>query len=222
MSGPGVGTMGIEPIADPRANPATEIGDEPKIMERTWGLDARVDASVSFEEYEYWAKIERADEMERNRQYIEKRGPLTVSKVLKNRFSHGIHSEQKKEREDAARRLQEASEGSEKDAAQARHTELTVTDEEWRVAARALKTTSWGTLFFLITTDILGWGSCPYVGIPQRSIGPIHADHLDLPSPLSATGPAPRFTSSSPWLLVLVVTSCGASTWSWTRADIQF
>jgi hypothetical protein len=38
---------------------------------------------------------------------------------------------------------------------------VSVTEEEWKTAARALKTTSWGTVFFLITTDILGWGSCP-------------------------------------------------------------
>lgn len=160
------GNLGIEPIADPRINPVTEVGaeeDDAKIMQRTWGLDARVDSSVTFEEYVYWGKIERADEEERNRLYVEKRGPLTISKVLKNRFSQGVHHQKKKELEAASRQVQEAKDGDEKEIAAARRSELTVTDEEWKVAARALKTTSWGTVFFLITTDILGWSSCPYV-----------------------------------------------------------
>ncbi|KAI7192521.1 amino acid transporter-like protein [Hortaea werneckii] len=38
-----------------------------------------------------------------------------------------------------------------------------VTDEEWRTAARALRTASWSTIFYLVTTDILGWSSCPFV-----------------------------------------------------------
>lgn len=158
------GPMGIEPIADPRANPVTEIEEDmPQIMERTWGLEARVDPTVTFEEYAYWAEIERAEEHERNRQYIEKRGPRTVGGIIKGRFSQGIHHEEQKEREKAARAVQEASDGDQKDAAVAQHNDLLVTDEEWKIAARALKTTSWGTLFFLITTDILGWATCPYV-----------------------------------------------------------
>ncbi|KAJ5623814.1 hypothetical protein N7510_000123 [Penicillium lagena] len=154
------GAMAIEPIADPRANPATndEIV-EGKIMERNWGLEARVDSTVTFEEFAYWAEIERADEQERNRQYVEKRGPMSVAKMLKGRFSHGIHHEEQKEREKAA---QESSDGDHKGPAVVQQTDLTVTDEEWKTAARALKTASWGTVFFLITTDILGWSSCPY------------------------------------------------------------
>ncbi|KAJ5820512.1 hypothetical protein N7474_006103 [Penicillium riverlandense] len=154
------GAMAIEPIADPRANPETnDEVVEGKIMERNWGLEARVDSTVTFEEYAYWAEIERADEMERNRLYVEKRGPMSAAKMLKDRFSHGIHHEEQKEREKAA---QGSSDGDQKDPAVIQQNDLTVTEEEWKTAARALKTASWGTIFFLITTDILGWGSCPY------------------------------------------------------------
>jgi len=159
------GAMAIEPIADPRANPETDDKVvEGKIMERTWGLEARVDSTVTFEEFAYWAEIERADEMERNRLYLEKRGPLSAAQVLKDRFSHGIHHEEKKERERAA---QEASDSDQKNTAVVQQSDVTVTEEEWKTAARALKTASWGTIFFLITTDILGWGSCPYVEHPS-------------------------------------------------------
>lgn len=153
--------MAIEPISDPRANPETEDAIvEGKIMERNWGLDARVDSTVTFEEFAYWAEIERADEQERNRLYAEKRGPMSFVKVVKGRFSHGIHHEEQKEREKAAQR---SSEGEQKGQAVIQQNDMTVTEEEWKTAARALKTASWGTVFFLITTDILGWSSCPYV-----------------------------------------------------------
>jgi hypothetical protein len=37
----------------------------------------------------------------------------------------------------------------------------TVTDLEWRQASRAARTASWGSIFFLITTDILGPSGAP-------------------------------------------------------------
>ena len=36
-------------------------------------------------------------------------------------------------------------------------------DAEWRTAARALRTAGWGTIFYLVTTDILGWSGAPFV-----------------------------------------------------------
>jgi hypothetical protein len=164
-------TAYIEPIADPRPHVADPEANE--IYQRNWGLTARCDPSVSFEEYVYWAKIERAEENEANRIYIEERGPLTISKVLKGRFSKGIHHENKKKAERAEKLALEhaAADGSGADekggviaAAEPSATALAhgaVSDEEWKVAARALKTASWGTVFFLITTDILGWSTTP-------------------------------------------------------------
>ncbi len=148
------GSMAVEPIADPRLHhdAEDEMQQKPEIMERTWGLEARVDPTVTFEEFAYWAKIERADEIENNRQYVEKRGPLTAAKVFKQRFSKGVHHEKKKEGEKAER---------DNNGGLTTHHDMEVTDEEWKTAARALRTASWGTVFFLITTDILGWGSCP-------------------------------------------------------------
>ncbi|KAJ5197843.1 transmembrane amino acid transporter [Penicillium cinerascens] len=152
--------MTIEPVIDSRSNP--EKDDElanGKIMERTWGLEARVDPTVTFEEYTYWAEIERMDEVARNRQYVEKNGPVTLKSVLKGRFSHGIHHEERKEREKAEGETSGDDKGG---AVVVQANDLAVTEEEWKTAARALKTASWGTVFFLITTDILGWGSTPY------------------------------------------------------------
>jgi hypothetical protein len=155
-------TAGIEPIADPRTENLDP--DAEKIHQKLWGLNARVQAGITFEEYVYWAKIERAEELETNREYVADRGPLTVAKVVKGRFSKGIHHDNKKKKKDQ-RALQDLTEGSaayEKgnhDVTATRRS--SVSDEEWKQAARALRTTSWGTIFYLITTDILGWGSTP-------------------------------------------------------------
>jgi hypothetical protein len=159
-------TAGIEPVAIPAEY---DLG-EGEIAERPWGLSARVDPTVTFEEYVYWAKIERADELEANRLYVEERGPMTVSKVLKNRFSKGVHEDQKKTEAAARAAVTEDSTGSgsekiiDEKGVVANASALSTpqeNQEEWRVAARALRTASWGTIFYLITTDILGWSSTP-------------------------------------------------------------
>ncbi|KAJ5707678.1 hypothetical protein N7488_007479 [Penicillium malachiteum] len=134
--------------------------------ERVYGLAARCDPTVSFEEYRHWAKIEREEEEEMNRVYMEERGTLTFAKVIKNRFSKGVHHENKKkeQRAIAAAAAQTSSEGEDsvKKVAETTITAASL-DPEWKTAARALRTASWGTIFFLITTDILGWSSCPFV-----------------------------------------------------------
>jgi hypothetical protein len=159
----------IEPLADPREVQITDA-EKPDIYQRTWGLQARVDGTVTFEEYVHWAKIERAEENEANRVYKEIRGPLSVSRVIKGRFSKGIHYEEKKRKEEAVLAAARAARGggsdSEKDKSDtavvaAASPEGAVSEEEWRTASRALRTASWGTMFYLITTDILGWSSTP-------------------------------------------------------------
>lgn len=142
---------------------APEVGGNgtPNIYYReNWGLAARVDPSVTFEEYVYWAKIERDLERESNQKYMEKRGPASLLSLFKDRFSKGIHHEAKKEaeREAATRTEQEGEKGV---VASSGSSSAVVHEEEWRIAARALRTSGWGTVFYLITTDILGWGSTP-------------------------------------------------------------
>lgn len=159
-------TGGIEPVA---FEPHMLEKDKPdnEILERSWGLRARVDPSVTFEEYVYWAKIERAEEWENNKQYIAERGPVSVGKVITGRFSKGVHHDNKKKLDAAAARSQELQQVAEttdsKEAPRARQASVTAQDEEWKTASRALRTASWGTIFYLITTDILGWSNCPFV-----------------------------------------------------------
>jgi hypothetical protein len=94
---------------------------------------------------------------------------LSIGKVFTGRFSKGVHIERKEKAEKAARELAASgvvtgSEGDEKGEKGGEVTTIrpgAVTPEEWKTAARALRTSSWGTIFFLITTDILGWSTTP-------------------------------------------------------------
>lgn len=153
---------GIEPAAlNAEGGGDPQLVEKPlEIHQRVWGLQARVDESVPFEEYVYWAKIEREEEREANRVYIEERGPLTVGKVLKNRFSKGIHHDNKKKA--AAAQAAGVDAGVDKAVVVSSSSDsMSVSPEEWKTSARALRTASWGTVFYLITTDILGWSSTP-------------------------------------------------------------
>lgn len=159
----------IEPVAAPPPQ-AAHAEEKLEIRQRVWGLDARTDDTVTFQEYSYWAEIEREEEREAERKFRELEGPWTFKKMIMNRFSKGVHHDTKK-REDEQRRIDgavvslEKTSSTEKGGDQVVQSELpsdlTVTEEEWKTAARALRTASWGSIFFLITTDILGWSSCP-------------------------------------------------------------
>jgi hypothetical protein len=154
-----------DPIA--RANSVIEekhpglIDQIPEIRERTWGLAARGDHTVSWEEYRHWADIEREIEREENRRYKEIRGPLTAKSIITDRFSKGGN----KHAEDQRRASIDAVAGVDPNATitgnENKEDIMRVTDAEWRQAARALRTAGWGTIFYLVTTDILGWSSAP-------------------------------------------------------------
>ncbi len=173
---------------------------------REYGINYRVDPTVSFAEFRYWAKVEREEEREAERLYLERRGPMTLKKAIKGRFSKGIHHENEKmDQQDAARAGPSTEEkgGSEHTGIAGRFkgmfgkssgsagehenhgdnvltapasnevktatsvargdSSATSLDEEWKTAARALRTAGWSSIFFLVTTDILGWSSTPYV-----------------------------------------------------------
>ncbi|KAI1866753.1 uncharacterized protein JN550_007606 [Neoarthrinium moseri] len=121
---------------------------------------------VSFEEYMYYAAITRAEEKEANKRFIEARGRWTFRSILKAIFSKGEGaaitdsptSAQEKAEENAAAR------GS----IQGRY-QISVAQE--KTASRAMRTASWGAIFYLITTDILGPTSAPWA-FAQLGYGP--------------------------------------------------
>lgn len=146
-------------------------GGHTGIRERQWGMEARFDRSVTLEEYMYWAKVEREMEEEEHRQYqasVKSQGRFGAlkgywSNSLKNKDAIGGTSAHT-----GAEPVHEKHSDSDGNVA---NTDVTPVgpsathdfDAEWRKAARALRTSGWVTIFYLITTDILGWGQTPYV-----------------------------------------------------------
>lgn len=140
------------------------------IRERLWGLHARLDPSVTFEEYTYWAKLERDLEREEKRLEIAARGSgggmFSFLKGKKKDTLAGLpvpdnnNNLSPNEKNSKTGGLVSDDSGSGSSPIAPRSADL---DAEWRQASRALRTASWSAAFYLITTDILGWGQTPYV-----------------------------------------------------------
>lgn len=148
------------------AQPASVLGDrgDPRLHEKerdfTDALEARDvrearearggirpqhrpihDSSVSFEEYNYYAQLARAEE--------------------------DTYTDHDKERGWLSLLIPSKSDGAEmKDASNINTSDkavtATITDDEWTNASRALRTATRGAIFYLITTDILGPFGLPY------------------------------------------------------------
>ena len=130
------------------------------------------DPKVSFEEYLYYASITRAQEKaEYDATPKEKK---TVKSMIKNRFR--VHNPAPPPSPPQAASTASGDEkfDDEKHPAnsganqpiQLRHytDAAQVSDEEWKILSRGIRTAGWSTCFYLITTDILGPFSTPYVG----------------------------------------------------------
>ncbi len=117
------------------------------------------DTSISFEEFLYWAKISREDERAADKAFREARGPRTVKSTIKSRFS----------RADNGMEIDNSPETDQDSSADERITG--VSEKEWKRASRALRTASWGAVFYLITTDVLGPFSTPWA-FAQMGYGP--------------------------------------------------
>ncbi|OQV06574.1 hypothetical protein CLAIMM_11122 [Cladophialophora immunda] len=156
----------------------SQSGAHPGIRQRLWGLQARLDPTVTFEEYSFWAKIEREMEALEYRRYMARLKGAGMMGYIKAYFSNSTeidassiagsheevtqsestHGHLEKEKEKTAV-IANNDTGITPIAPSSTHD----LDAEWRRAARALRTTGWITIFYLITTDILGWSQTPYV-----------------------------------------------------------
>jgi hypothetical protein len=143
----------------------------PGMKERMWGFQARLSAGVTYEEFTHWAKIEREMEEEEFRHYKSLTAGEGFVGSIKGYFVSNAY-EDAKTRNDAAHTLGTSAEhGANVDEKTAGLPSLSLAppsdsadiDAEWRQASRALRTAGWGAIFYLITTDILGWGQTPYV-----------------------------------------------------------
>ena len=126
------------------------------------------DPSVTFEEYHYYANLARAEEDAKAPKDIGDKGILSL--ILPSKSLKG----------DVVQTLLPATEsGNEKTGVpsngerngerngdknlhdlEAEHS-VTISDDEWTNASRAMRTATWAAVFYLITTDILGPFSVP-------------------------------------------------------------
>jgi hypothetical protein len=100
------------------------------------------DSSVTFEEYYYYAQLTRAEE-EAQPNADQERGWLSI--LFPSKSGGGVQPVAENTSEDAKTINASAAAGR-----------MTITDEEWTNASRALRTATRGAIFYLITTDILG------------------------------------------------------------------
>lgn len=119
------------------------------------------DWSISFEEFVYWASITREDERAADKTFRDARGPRTVKSIIRGRFSSGknVHD------------LAITSSGGEQHASAGGEIITGVSEQEWKTASRAMRTASWGAVFYLITTDVLGPYTTPWA-FAQMGYGP--------------------------------------------------
>lgn len=131
-------------------------------------LHAIHDRSVTFEEYVHYAYITRAEEKADHEEYTRLRGPRTLKSTIIDRFASG--NKHTPAESPPHHSLTHTGDGErttfgdgEKTRMHANGNGAGVTPAEWKRASRALRTAGWGGIFYLITTDILGPFSVPYV-----------------------------------------------------------
>lgn len=110
------------------------------------------DKSISFEEFRYWADITRGDE-------------LNANKAFQDAKTGGTLKERRVAKKDALKMQTSTAPHSDEEIITG------VSEQEWKQASRAMRTASWGSCFFLITTDILGPFSTPW-SFAQTGYGP--------------------------------------------------
>jgi hypothetical protein len=108
--------------------------------------------SIRFEEYMYYASITRAEEKAAEELHQRQHRSTTVASLLKDRFSKG-----------RAHRTDSPVERERNNGENESAVITGVTSSEWKNASRAVRTAGWSAVFYLITTDILGPFSTPYV-----------------------------------------------------------
>ena len=177
--------------ADPRLSiEADVVGSYPNRV-----LQTLHDPNVSFEEYLHYAKITRADESRLygpGSQYAAQKTSILgrflpgtqsmlgrfpgLNKETKNDVTiaeseHGTQLQHfdKETLEDPEKRRKSLT--SPAAAASGGIDTSVISDEEWLTASRAARTATWGAIFYLITTDILGPFSVPWA-MTQLGWGP--------------------------------------------------
>jgi hypothetical protein len=129
-----------------------------------------LDSSITFEDYHYWAN--RSREVEKHM----KVGNLGLAGVVnlligKKNKTQTVHSGSESEGSPTPGAINEKAPADEKGIRTAKTDKWGITETEWEQAQRATRTATWGSIFYLITTDILGPTNVPWA-ISQMGYGP--------------------------------------------------
>ncbi|KAI9852675.1 MAG: hypothetical protein M1838_006132 [Thelocarpon superellum] len=137
------------------------------------------DPNVQFEEYLYYATISRSEEQRlyganttsnqarrRSRRFLPFGGDEKTRAVETATRPSSNETPEKSQSEKTVVEVKAGTEGSSSST-----TLPVVTDQEWVQASRAARTATWGAVFYLITTDILGPFSVPWA-MSQLGYGP--------------------------------------------------
>jgi hypothetical protein len=145
------------------------------------------DKSIPLEAYTHYAKITRSEEDRlygKGSDFQQGSGPATS--FIKQRILHKkVDNTSRRASLQAQPRLSVSAQGeaqitsgqdsdsasNEKKTGAARYEPMVVSDEEWVQASRAARTATWGAIFYLITTDILGPFGTGY-SFSQMGLGP--------------------------------------------------
>lgn len=124
-----------------------------------------VETDVSFEEYLYYASITREEERIADEEFRQSKGSVSIGHILQNRFSKGSTGRrappiiiQDGTIDVTLKAPTQASDDVNRHTST--HREI-VRDAEWRDASRAARISSWGTVAYLIVTDVLGPSGAP-------------------------------------------------------------
>jgi len=153
--------------ADPRLDDHSIAGGSDIPLATRLLRDAH-DSSVSFEEYAYYASITRAEEKVENERLVAAAGPKSFKSVIKNRFTNykapvaaDSPSEPSSPSEKHIGMNEKDSNGNQMIPVNNGQDRMRVTDAEYHNASRAIRTAGWSSIFYLVTTDILGPFSTP-------------------------------------------------------------
>lgn len=121
----------------------------------------QIQLGVGMEEYMHYASISRAKEVEKNREYESKRGPITMLGLLKDRFHKGHHEDQTTPRPEIVSNQSDAIEthsSNEKKGQTVIHNasvegqsdvwDAAARDAELYLASRVMRTAGWGSAFY--------------------------------------------------------------------------
>ncbi|KAF3761947.1 hypothetical protein M406DRAFT_266940 [Cryphonectria parasitica EP155] len=134
---------------------------------------------ITFEEYKHHASITRANEKKANEEHMRTRGPVTLVSLIKDRFSKG-HVQATRQDDGIVDLIasSQVAKPQQKDQSIIQTRPISghgdggaSTSDELYLANRALRTAGWGSVFYLITTDVLGPSNTPWA-FAQTGYGP--------------------------------------------------